>query len=71
MADAFWEEYSKDRDDDLLSRCYRAMYLAAPQPTEQQPVGEMISNDGDIYWTDCHPPMGTKLYATYRKEQEK
>ena len=23
----------------------------------------MISNDGDIYWTDCHPPMGTKLYA--------
>ena len=30
---------------------------------EQQPVGEMISNDGDIYWADRHPPMGTKLYA--------
>lgn len=29
----------------------------------QHPVGEMISNDGDIYWTDRHPPMGTKLYA--------
>ena len=30
---------------------------------EQLPVGEMISNDGDIYWADRHPPMGTKLYA--------
>lgn len=30
---------------------------------EQQPVGEMISNDGDIYWTDRHPPMGAKLYT--------
>ena len=30
MADAFWEEYSKDRTDDLLSRCYRALYVAAP-----------------------------------------
>lgn len=36
---------------------------ARPAQTEQQPVGEMISNDGDIYWTDRHPPMGTKLYA--------
>lgn len=27
------------------------------------PVGEMISNDGDIYWADKAPPMGTKLYT--------
>lgn len=37
--------------------------IARPAQTEQQPVGEMISNDGDIYWTDRHPPMGTKLYT--------
>ena len=36
---------------------------AAPQPAEQQPVGEMISDSGDIYWADRHPPMGTKLYT--------
>lgn len=38
MADAFWEEYSKDRDDDLLMRCYKALYATspAPQPVEQQ-----------------------------------
>lgn len=32
MADAFWEEYSKDRADDLLMRCYRALYVTAPSP---------------------------------------
>lgn len=32
MADAFWEEYSKNRNDDLLMRCYKAMYAVAPQP---------------------------------------
>jgi len=35
MANAFWEEYSKDRADDLLLRCYNAMYAMAPLPTEQ------------------------------------
>ena len=30
---------------------------------QRVPVGEMISNDGDIYWADRHPPMGTKLYT--------
>ena len=100
MADAFWEEYSKDRAYGLLSRCYRALYAAAPveqtkpvlsprtvdtmstdsnseqeqfsvinmstaapQLVKQQPVGEMISNDGDIYWMNSYPPMGTKLYT--------
>ena len=29
----------------------------------EQSVGEMISNDGDIYWADRHPPMGMKLYT--------
>lgn len=32
MADAFWEEYSKDRADDLLIRCYKALYVTAPAP---------------------------------------
>ena len=36
MAKAFWEEYSKDRADDLLMRCYRAMYAVAPQPDVQR-----------------------------------
>lgn len=33
------------------------------QQAGQGPVGEMISNDGDIYWADRHPPIGAKLYA--------
>ena len=56
-----------DIGTDDLKKVFYAMLAAAPaQPAlqgEQQPVGEMISNDGDIYWADRHPPMGTKLYA--------
>lgn len=48
MADAFWEEYSKDRADDLLMRCYRALYITAlsPQSAEQPTftVGTDLSN---------------------------
>lgn len=41
MADAFWEEYSKSRTDDLLMRCYNAMYAVAPQLAEQwEPVAQ-------------------------------
>lgn len=38
MADAFWEEYSKDIADDLLTRCYKAMYATAPA-VQCEPVG--------------------------------
>lgn len=52
-------------------RCAELRAILA-QPTvqgDQQPVGEMISNDGDIYWADRHPPMGTKLYAALSAQQ--
>lgn len=48
MAEAFWEEYSKDRADDLLMRCYRAMYAVAPQPADQQPVSQDWDNQQAI-----------------------
>lgn len=30
MEDAFWEEYGKGPYENVLQRCYRAMYNAAP-----------------------------------------
>ena len=53
------------RAEDVVEYLTRLRTLPAQQgeEVEQQPVGEMISNDGDIYWADRHPPMGTKLYA--------
>ena len=45
------------------------MPTAAPQLVKQQPVGEMLSNDGDIYWMNSYPPMGTKLYTATQPAQ--
>lgn len=51
-------DYCGGNDEDPQDHC-----MDCTRP-EQQPVGEMISNDGNIYWTDRHPSMGTKLYTT-------
>lgn len=52
MADAFWEEYSKDRGD-LLLRCYKALYDAAPIPTKQSEDKPAVSvpepSERDVY----------------------
>ena len=50
-------DYCGGNDEDPQDHC-----MDCTRP-EQQPVGEMISNDGDIYWTDSHPHMGMKLYT--------
>lgn len=72
MADAFWEEYSKDSADDLLMRCYKAMYLTAPalQPAEQPVSWIHISRDRVIL-SRCNwmYPASTEDSAGPRDEQ--
>lgn len=72
MADAFWEEYSKDRADDLLMRCYKALYVTAPAPQPaEQPVSWIRISGDRVILSRCNwiYPASTEDSAGPRDEQ--
>ena len=47
------------------------LYIALPQRTEQEPVGEVLDERGEVDWISFVPPAGTSLYTTPPQRTER